>query len=283
MQGWRVVAGLLSCLAAGAALAGARPPDENPRSTIDPAVMQIEESRFLGQRLGGQTTFLDEQGQPFRMEQVLGKPVILVLSYYGCDGSCPTINQSLAAALKDVGRFQGGRDYRVLTVSFDRQDTPQAAQAFVAKMQQMGGAPPPGWRFAVLSDASLGSQERFAQTVGFEFFWSRVDKTFLHPNVLVFLTPEGRVARYIYGTRIEPRTLELALIEADWGRISESGAAVFDMITGACFSYNFSEGRYQPNYALLAGLGSLTFGLTLMAAGVWGYRRKLARRPLHAN
>lgn len=126
--------------------------------------------------------------------------------------------------------------------------------------------------------ARFEATEQFAGSVGFRFFWSRIDKTFLHPNVLVLLTPEGRVARYVYGTRIDPRTLELALIDADWGRISNSADAVFDMITGACFSYNFSEGRYQPNYALFAGLGSLVLGLSLIGAGLFGYRRKLARR-----
>ena len=96
------------------------------------------------------------------------------------------------------------------------------------------------------------------------------------------LTPDGRVARYIYGTRMDPQTLQLALIDADWGRISESGQAIFDMVTGACFSYNYSEGRYQPNYALLAGVGSLLLGLSLMGLGFWAYRRKPARRPVHA-
>ena len=74
-----------------------------------------------------------------------------------------------------------------------------------------------------------------------------------------------------------------ALIDADWGRISDSASAVFDMITGACFSYNFSEGRYQPNYALFAGLGALAFGLGLISLGLLGYRRKLGRRPVHAH
>lgn len=268
-----------------AAQAAGKPPTEN-RSTVDPAIMKIDEGSHLGRRLDGEIGLIDEAGKPFALAELLGKPVVLVLSYYGCDGSCPTINQGLAEALSQVKRFQAGRDYRVLTVSFDRHDASAQAAAFVGQLQSRlaaSGGLPAGWRFAVLRDPAPDAPKRFADAVGFQFFWSRIDKTFLHPNVLVFLTPEGRVARYIYGTRIEPRTLELALIDADWGRISESASAVFDMITGACFSYNFSDGRYQPNYALLAGVGALLFGLGMMAIGLLGYRRRFARRPVHAH
>jgi len=132
-----------------------------------------------------------------------------------------------------------------------------------------------GWRHAVLSDAAAGI-ERFTASVGFRFFWSETDGVFLHPNVLVFLTPEGRVARYIYGMRMDARTVELALIDADWNRIANS-TAVFDILTGACFSYNYAEGRYQLNYPLIIGAASWLLGITLMVGGAWAYRRRRVR------
>ncbi len=271
----------LLALATGASLAVGRPPDPE-RTQIDPAVTRIDEVTHLGRPMDRGVALLDEQGRRFTLGEQLGKPTILVLSYYGCDGSCPTINRNLAQALPEVPRFRPGRDYQVLTVSFDRQDDPARAAAFVQQLRTEVPGAGEGWRFAVLADPAPDATERFAAQVGFRFFWSRADKTFLHPNVLVFLTPDGRVARYIYGTRMDPQTLQLALIDADWGRISESGQAIFDMVTGACFSYNYSEGRYQPNYALLAGVGSLLLGLSLMGLGFWAYRRKPARRPVHA-
>ena len=112
--------------------------------------------------------------------------------------------------------------------------------------------------------------------MGFNYFWSDAANAFVHPNVLIFLTPEGRVARYIYGTRMDTRTIELALIDADWKRISNS-SAVFDMLSGACFSYNYAEGKYQVNYSLAAGIGSLVLGLTLLGLGSWAYHRKMER------
>lgn len=247
-------------------------------SIPDGSVMQIDEPSFLGNRLIGETLLTDAQGKDFRVAELLGKPVILLLSYYGCDGTCPTMNAELAKVLEKVTRFRLGKDYRVLTVSFDKRDTPATAQDFLAKTGGMAAvvpaAMPDGWRHAVVKS---GAVERFAGEVGFRFFWSDAAKAFLHPNVLVFLTPEGRVARYIYGTRMDARTVELAITDADWERISNS-TAVFDMLTGACFSYNYAEGRYQLNYSLLAGVGSLVTGLSLMLLGAWVFRRRMARR-----
>ena len=221
------------------------------------------------------------EGKDFQVADLLGKPVILLLSYYGCDGTCPTMNSELAKVLNQVKRFELGKDYRVLTVSFDKRDTPATAADFLTKSAGMAAVPAitpealkSGWRHAVVK---TGAVEQFAGEVGFRFFWSDAAKAFLHPNVLVFLTPEGRVARYIYGTRMDAKTVELAITDADWERISNS-TAVFDMLTGACFSYNYAEGRYQVNYSLLAGVGSLLLGVSLLLTGALAYRRKMARR-----
>lgn len=246
-------------------------------SAPDGSVMQIDEPRYLGNRLRGDSVLTDSTGKDFRVVDLLGKPVILLLSYYGCDGTCPTMNAELAKVLAKVTRFGLGKDYRVLTVSFDQRDTPATANEFLGKTGQMSLVPESmqsGWRHAVIKS---GDVRGFAGEVGFNFFWSDTAKAFLHPNVLIFLTPEGRVARYIYGTRMDAKTVELALTDADWERIS-STTAVFDMMTGACFSYNYAEGRYQLNYSLVAGVGSFLLGITLMALGGWLYRRKMAKR-----
>lgn len=253
----------------------ARAVSEPTRSSVpDSSIMQIDEPRFLGNRMQPGTWLTDAEGRHFRIAEMMGKPLILLLSYYGCDGSCPTMNAELAKVLENVKRFQLGRDYRVLTVSFDKRDTATTAKAFLAKSTGVPAAMTGGWRHAVLQ---AGDVQGFAGEVGFRFFWSDAAKAFLHPNVLVFLTPEGRVARYIYGTRMDAQTIELAITDADWERISSS-TAVFDMITGACFSYNYAEGRYQWNYSLLAGVGSLLLGLVSMGSGAWIYRRRIAHK-----
>lgn len=252
---------------------------EPPRaSTVDASVTRIDEARHLGAQPNFQAAMTDSEGREFVLGDLRGKPLILLLSYYGCDGTCPTMNMELARVLRKVDRFRLGEDYRVLTLSFDARDDQRAAADFLAKTGAVPADMLAGWRHAVLKDRDV---KAFAAGVGFNFFWSDAAQAFMHPNVLIFLTPQGRIARYIYGTRMDAATIENALIDADWERIANS-TAVFDMLTGACFSYNYATGRYQVNYALVIGLGSLALGLCLIAAGAWAYRRKIKRGTSHA-
>jgi len=249
-------------------------PASLPESTIDPAVLQIDELKHLGTPLEAGLPLIDQDGRPFALGELRGKPAILLLSYYGCDGTCSTFNRSLAHALESVGRFRIGIDYQVLTVSFDKADTAQTTADFVAK----AGIPDalrPGWRHAVLRDPD-GDIPRLTGSLGFNFFWSRADQTFLHPNVMVFLTPDGRVARYLYGHRLNPGDIEKALIEADWNRIANS-ANVIDILTGVCYSYSYAEGRYHFNYSLFAGLGSMLLGLSVIGLGAFVYKKRMER------
>lgn len=263
---------LIMALAASAVFAAR--PASLPESTIDPALLQIDELKHLGTPLAGDIALIDGGGRSFTLGELRGKPAILLLSYYGCDGTCSTFNRSLAHALAGVDRFRIGTDYQVLTVSFDKADTAQTAREFVAK----AGIPAPlraGWRHTVLRNPE-SDIPRLTAAIGFNFFWSRADQTFLHPNVMVFLTPDGRVARFLYGHRSGPGDIKKALIEADWNRIANS-TNVIDMLAGVCFSYSYAEGRYRFNTSLLAGLGSMLLGLSLIALGAFVYKRKTGR------
>jgi protein SCO1/2 len=242
-----------------------------PESTIDPGIMQIDEAAHLGERLPKELAFQDAGGQRFTLGDVLGKPVILVMSYYTCDGSCPTMNQSLMKALRRQDRFQIGKDFRVLTVSFDKNDSMVSAQQFIAKAHIPENMRD-GWKMAVSAAGETGIQA-LSSTIGSRYFWSRADQVFMHPNALVFLTPEGRVARYIYGTRVDGDAVKLALIDADWGKIANS-TQIADILSAVCFSYNFKEGRYTPNYSAIAGLCSLVFGVALVILSTFVFKRK---------
>lgn len=263
---------LMLVLAAPAALAAA--PAVLPESSIDPALLQIDELKHLGAPLDGSLALVDSNGQTFTLGALRGKPAILLLSYYGCDGTCSTFNRSLAHALEGVERFRIGADFQVLTVSFDKADSAETARDFAAK----AGLPAPlaaGWRHAVLREGEADIA-RLSASLGFNFFWSRADRTFVHPNVMVFLTPDGRIARYLYGHHADPDSIGKALVEADWNRIANS-ASVIDILSGVCYSYGYADGRYHFNPSLLVGLGSMLLGLSAIGLGAFIHRRKTGR------
>ncbi len=240
--------------------------------------MQIDEPRFLGNRLQRETWLTDTEGRHFRVAEMMGKPLILLLSYYGCDGTCPTMNAELAKVLEKVKRFQLGKDYRVLTVSFDKRDTVATAQDFMAKSAGVPEAMRNGWRHAVLKDGpGEGGVEKICRGSGVPLLLVGCGEGVPASERAGVLDAGGTCCplhlRHAHGCK----TIELAITDADWERISNS-TAVFDIFTGACFSYNYAEGRYQWNYSLLAGVGSLLLGLVSMGSGALIYRRRMSRR-----
>ncbi len=273
--GGRVCGALLALmLAQGAAAEYGR----IPPTAIDPAALTIDEAGHLGRRLDRKIVLRGEDGAEFTLGNMLDKPLILVFSYYQCDGACPTLNRNLANTILAAQRFHPGDDYRVLTVSFDRNDTTEQLQHFVQHLE-LPAETRRGWRHAVVKQ----SQDLVAliQSVGFKYFWSVRDGVFVHPNVLIFVTPEGRVARYLYGLSAAPRDVELALIDAYGEKISKPSQAI-DYLTGVCFSYNFSEGRYVLNYPLFIAMGAFAFGLMLVVFSFTVYRNRKPRRLLNA-
>jgi len=249
-------------------------------STIDPALMQIEESKYLGAPIDEAYRLVDVEGREFTLGDMMGKPLILLFSYYGCDGTCPTLNTNLKQVLSKIERFKIGQDYQVLTVSFDKHDTVKKMVDFAEQIvipENMRE----GWRHAIVKRKET-DLDKLTASFGYNYFWSKADQVFLHPNVLILITPEGRIARYIYGTAIDKDTLELALIDADWNRISNS-SNVIDILTGVCYSYNYQEGKYTLNYSLFIGVGSLLFGISLVFFSILIFylKRKKLRRLSH--
>jgi protein SCO1/2 len=249
-----------------------------PPTAIDPAALTIDEPKHLGRALDPAIALRDQQGRSLRLGELFGKPLILLLSYYRCDGSCPTQNRKMAETLLTAGRVRAGRDYRVLTVSFDGADDDRQLPRFT-QLLNLPEEAQAGWRLAIAPDPE--ERARLLDTVGFRFFWSARDRVFLHPNVFVVVNAEGRIARYLYGVSIGPRDVELAVTEANAGRIANAAQAI-DYLTGLCFSYNFSEGRYTLNYPLFIAMASLAFGAGLVVFSFTVYRRKKPRRRVHA-
>ena len=88
----------------------------------------------IEQRLNAQVpldlTFTDENGQPVQLGKYFGsKPVILTLVYYQCPMLCSQVLNGMTGALNGITRFNIGRDFDIVTVSFDPRDKPEDAVA----------------------------------------------------------------------------------------------------------------------------------------------------------
>ncbi len=248
----------------------------NSTSDVDPEVVKVKEKEFLGVKVSGDYRLLDTAGKEFTLKEFqAGKPMVLAMSYYSCDGSCPVLNRNLKTTLSGVDDWKLGKDFKVLTVSFDEHDNAETLKKFLAYSNFEDGVPE-GWALTNLKDGA--DIKRLTDSIGYRFFWSPRDAMFLHPSVYVILSPEGRVTRYLYGAMISPEDMEISLTKALAGKSSE--ANVINFMIGACYSYNYEDGKYSINYPLFIALGSLTVGLSMLAIGSFVLIRKRRRTSI---
>jgi protein SCO1/2 len=260
---------LISALA-GSQQAHAAYGNVNKDSQVDPTVVKIDEKTYLGIKLDKDYALQDENGSAFTLGDMFGKPLVLALSYYTCDGACPTLNRNLMDTLSDVGRWKLGEDFNVLTVSFDKHDTPETLDKFMHKAGFKDELPK-GWRMSTLSNPE--DIMRLTGSMGYKFFWSPRDAIFLHPSVYIMISPKGRVTRYLYGANIDGSDMEISITKAYGEELTASN--VINFVLGACYSYNYKDGKYKVNIPLFVALGGLIFGGSLLT---FGMRRTKKRR-----
>lgn len=214
---------LLLCCGASAAT----PPD---RVGVD---------EHLGARIPLDITFRDESGAPVFLSDLVKGPTIILPVYYRCSNVCFTLQGHLANALQNLDR-RPLEDYRVISVSFDEEETPEMAarsrHAYLSAMKKP--FPEEGWRFLTGDSTSI---RRLTDALGFGF--QRQRHEFAHPVVSIVVTGNGMIVRYLYGASILPKDLALALVEARSGITGGSVRKLMDY----CFSYDPAGRTYVFN------------------------------------
>lgn len=217
------------------------------------------------QRLGAQAPldlpFRDETGRTVTLREYVGdKPVLLVPAYYECPMLCTLVLNGVVSALRALP-FDVGREFRVVTLSFNPAET--SALAAAKKANYLGQYRRPGadaaWHFLVGDESSI---RPLMEAIGFRYAWDPVAKQYAHASGLVVLTPGGRVSHYFYGVEFPPRDLRLALVEASGERIG----SVVDQLLLFCFHYDPATGRYSRVALNAVRAGGV---LTLAALGTF--------------
>jgi len=195
----------------------------------------------LNEKLGAMVpldlTFIDETGKSRTLKEYMdGKPTIISLNYFRCAGICTPQLEDMAQMLSKLDLAEN-IDYKALTISFDETETPALAAAKrKTHLTSMGRAyVPDAWHF-ILSENN--SSAILADTVGFTYQKS-VNPTsgvvdWIHPAVLIMLSPEGKVTRYLNGIEQLPFDVKMALMEAGEGKVGPTIAKNLLF----CFAYD---------------------------------------------
>ena len=230
----------------------------------------------LGETVPLDLDFRDEAGRPVRLGDYFGKrPVVLTLNYYGCPMLCTVSLNGLASALS-VLTYSAGREFEVVTVSFDPTEGPVLAAAkkksYMTRYKRPGAAG--GWHFLTGPPESI---QRLTSAAGFRYVWDQETKQFAHPAGVLVATPDGKIAKYLFGVEYSPKDLRLALVDAAGGRIGNP----VDQVLLLCYQYDPKSGRYSASILNVVRLGGLVTVIALGAFMLTAGRRR--GRPAGAS
>lgn len=209
----------------------------------------------LGKKIPQNLIFKDEQGIDVSLSKLVDKPTIFMFVYYECPGICSPLMSEVAAEVEHVG-LEAGKDYQIISISFDETEGP--ALAYAKKVNYMGifkkPIPDNAWKFLTGDSASIAA---ITKSVGFGF--KREGEDFVHPGGLVIVSKDGVITRYLLGTDFMPFDLKMAVLEASEGKVTPTIAKMLKF----CYSYDREGKRYALNITRIAGI------VTLLAVGVF--------------
>jgi len=186
-------------------------------------------------------TFRDESGQSVKLGDYFqpNRPVLLVMVYFGCPKLCSLSLNGITKAVQKID-LQPGRQFEIITVSFDPTEGPELAAAKKASYIEALGKPEAaaGWHF--LTSSNPAAAHALGDAIGFGFMQDPQKPIYVHEAGIYLCTPEGRVSRVERGVQFDADSLRDSLIHASQGKISSGlfGVALacgfmhFDVETG---------------------------------------------------
>jgi protein SCO1/2 len=174
--------------------------------------------------------FTDSDGKKLTLRSIITKPTVILPVYFYCPGSCSLNLSYLTEAIKS-STLKPLTDFQVIAFSFDHGDTvADAANAKGNYLKQLPeNFPAQAWTFMVGSPKSVR-----ALTSAIGFGYKRMaDGTYVHPSVLVAVSSEGRIIKYVYGSFL-PGDVDMALLEAKKGTPAQS----VKRLLGFCLNYD---------------------------------------------
>jgi protein SCO1 len=207
----------------------------------------------LGRDIPADAVFRDENGRRVNLRDVIDRPTIVAPVYLSCMHECPLLLNGLAEVLGKLELTSPGRDFKVITLSFDEKDTPSIASDKKRNYLKAIGKPFPANEWTFLTGDAV-SIKRFTDAIGFKFQRDS-EHDFSHPITIVVIARGGKIVRYLEGTSFLPFDITMAVNEAAQGRVGSPGRRMLLY----CFSYDPLKKSYVFNILKVAGTVMILF------------------------
>lgn len=268
MRKQTIVAFTIAMTVAAAAPARAEGPRQFPPQLLGVGIVQK-----LNAQVPLDLPFVDEDGRTVKLGDYFGKkPVVLSLIYYACPMLCTTSENGLLDAVKQL-KFDVGKEFEILTVSFDPNDKPMNATSKKSVYVGLYGRPgaEKAWHFLTGCQESIS---RLTDAVGFHYNYDETTEQFAHAAGIMVITPEGRVSHYFYGIHYPAGDLRLALVESSNNKIGNP----VDAVLLYCSQYNPAVGKYGLVISRVLQLAGL---VTILSIGTLVFVLFRAERRVH--
>lgn len=256
-KNWIVLYLLMITTAASHAQAQLKPLGDN---------VEVGIVEHLGETIPLDLKFLNEKDSLVSLQSLINKPTVLSFVYFDCPGLCSPLLDGVSNVIEKAD-LELGKDYQVITVSFNYRDNPEKArkkkELFLKKHSKSRAA---NWMYLTGDSSSIYA---LSNAVGFKFKKAGLD--FIHPAAIMMLSPSGKITRYLYGVSFLPFDLKMAVVEAEKGLPRPTINRVLEF----CFAYDPEGKRYALDVTKVAGT-LIVFILLIFALTLFIKRRKRA-------
>jgi protein SCO1 len=219
----------------------------------------------LGDTIPLDRHFLDESGDTVTLRQIIDRPVILSLVYFDCPNLCSPLMDGIADVAGKLD-MELGKDYKIITISFNTKDTPEKAKIKkVNFVQKISKEHQKDWVYLTGNQENIN---RITEAVGFRYKAQGLD--FAHASAIFVLSPKGKITRYLYGLTFLPFDVKMALIEAQKG----VARPTINRILEYCFAYNPSSKTYTIQITRIIGTMTLIVALIVFLSLILKKKKK---------
>jgi len=210
-----------------------------------PDSLEIGIVEHLNQYVPDHINLINEKGDTVDLKKIINKPTVLCFVYFECPMLCSPLMNGLAEVI-DKSNIKIGKDYQVLTIGFNTEEPLSLAikkkKNYVEHMKTKEASE--GWQFFVSDSSNIARA-----TNAFGFRYKRAGNVFLHSATLIFISPEGKITRYLNGTYYLPFEFRMAIAESSKG---VSGPTINKLLQ-YCYGYDIQSRRYAMDVTKVGG------------------------------
>ena len=210
-----------------------------------PDSIKIGIEEHLNSYVPNDISLINEKGDTVNLKKLINKPTVLCFVYFECPMLCSPLMNGLAEVI-DKSDMKIGKDYQVFTIGFNTEEPLSLAIAkkknYITHMKTKEAAD--GWKFFIADSTNIANA---TSALGFKF--QRAGNIFLHSASLIFISPEGKITRYLNGTYYLPFEFKMALIETSKG---VSGPTINKLLQ-YCYGYDSQAKRYVMDVTKVGG------------------------------